>query len=200
MTTVRPHSGLNLVWQSITPSVTSVIVSLFAGIITVLFGILVVAGQQGSTIGIQSGQVSFMNGFSRMLSRSSWRDILSIVLWTVIVSLACVALEFLFGSYAKFQDAAKEHISSGQHAGIVELVWLLKRMLWRVIIGLIAIVGATLLVQLTTWVSAAEKSSVSVTSFAQNAHSMTIACLIWALVYYACIVFLRLYTFRPNML
>jgi hypothetical protein len=199
--TTRPHPSLDLVWRSILPSVTSVSVCLFAGIVTVLFGILATAGQQGATVGFQPVRVSFADGFSRMLTRSSWSDILSIVLGVLVLSFVFAGLEFLFGSYAKFRDTAKKGVpaAEGSPLGISELRWLLKRMFWRMIVGLIAVVAAALLVQLTTWVSAAEKTSITALSFAHNAQLMTISCLVWALVYYAVIVFLRLYTYRANI-
>jgi hypothetical protein len=201
--TAKPHSSLDLVRRSILPSVTSVTVCLFAGIVTVLIGILGAASNQGSTIGFQPIRVSFMSDFSRMLSRGTTHDILSIALWILILSFVFAVLEFLFGSYATFHGTAKKKKVSAdvnRQQRMMELTWLLKRMFWRVIVGLIATAVAVLLVQLTTWVSGTEKASILGLSFVQNAGHMIISCIIWAVVYYAALVFVRLYTFRTSLL
>jgi hypothetical protein len=142
-----------------------------------------------------------ITALDRMLSRGSWRDLLVLVFWMVLLLLVCGGVEFLFGSYAKAQavirnvspDMPKSHLATSEE------YWLFERARWRMVVGLSVILGAVLLVQLVHWVSVAEKAGISGLSLVHDAWRMGCAALIWALVYHALVIFIRLYSFRPRL-
>lgn len=185
----------SFVRRSLVLSGTSGLVCLFAGIITVLIGVIEVAQQQGSgVLGLHLGLMSrlpVIGSLDELLSRDSWMHVGILITWTIVLVLTFGVIEFLLGGYADLSEAGKKARHHTEFKS--ERQWLFVRSYQRLVIGLIAIVCAMFFVQLAHSVSAIEKMAVSDISLTRNAWRMALAALSWALIYYAVIVFVRLY-------
>jgi uncharacterized membrane protein len=166
-------------------------------------GVLMAARQQDSAIiDIRLGtfNIPAVSALDRMLSRGSWGDIATIVMYVLLLLFVFGAVEFLFGGYARLQDATKKNPhSTALRLDTSEQRWLLDRAAWRMVVGLIAIIVAILLVQLTHWVSVTEKTTIANFAIGAAFWRMGLATLIWVLVYHAIVVFIRLYSFRTRV-
>jgi hypothetical protein len=203
---IKPYSNAQLIWRSLVPSGTSAILCIISGILTVFIGLLRADSEQASSITSihisGSTRMPIVSSLDRMLSHGSWTDIGFIVLWILFLLLAFGAIEFLFGSYASIRSRTEKDLTAGAgvRPNVSEWQWFFNRAVWRMMVGLIAIIVAVLLVQLAHWVSTLEGMTVTELSyFTQNTVRLGIAALSWALIYHAVVVFLRFYMFRTRV-
>ena len=149
------------------PSGTGGLLCLFAGITTVGVGVLQSAAKQGTAVVRfntgSTGSVPIIKSLDRLLSRGSWVDILILVILTLTMLVVFGLIEFLFGSFASLQAAREKgaYVGSAIKADTSEQQWLLQRGYFRLIVGLIAIVLATLLIHLIHWASSAERAQIT---------------------------------------
>lgn len=102
--------------------------------------------------------------------------------------------DFLFAGYTVFAKSV-----AADKLRIAEWQWLLNRAIWRIVVGLAAVVLGILLIQPIHWVTTAEQTSLTQLSFAINARNSILAAILWALIYHLIVVLLRLYTYRPRL-
>jgi hypothetical protein len=200
----KPHSNLWLVWRSILPSGTSFIGCTFVAVATVLVGLLAQSQQQGTALfGMQlgsTGVIALGGRLGHLFSDTLLNNTAIIGLWLVLLLCLSGMIEFLLGSYASLKDVTKQAAYIPQvHPDGSERRWLLDRALWRVAVGLFAAVGAATLVHPAHWVSSAERTTISGSSLGQALWSMSLAVVIWAVIYHFIVVVVRQYTFRTRL-
>lgn len=173
--------------MSILPSVSNVVCCIIAGMLTVAIGIYDVGVRQDMIPGnlqLKADWLPFIAGFNHGV----WQGLWTFALWLLALVLLFVASEFLFGAYAKETNARN-----------TERQWLLRRAYGRLFVALCALVLVLAVTPGLHWVSAVEKLTAPNALLIGNVWHIAIAAVLWAIIYYGAVVFVRLCMFRVRI-